>query len=282
MDSIHYQFGLQVEQLEDEQALMNYLLDAAPLYARICTGDISVTKEEIKECLGFTMPDDPDEKPKQRTELTPFGCPCSKSAHVCVHTEFACLMCMKCGSIARAGFVHSFHDLSSVNTTPKYRYQPMTYLAHHLTRLEGHGHPRFAQDVLTVVRKDLTSHGISLNLAMPNDVYATLKRLKLARLYPHRWALTKRVNPTYQPLCLSHGLRERLNHVFRRCYVRYASQRSKTGRKRKFLPYPLFIFHALQYLGVDDVQAHFKPLKNKTLARRYAHDVQRLLRGLSL
>lgn len=279
MVSIHNQFGARVDQCADEQALIDYLLQATPTYGRICMGDVSVTDEDIEDYLGIPMPDDHNGHGKQRVELTPFGCPCSKFAHVCVDTESASLVCMQCGHIARAGFVHSVNDLSCVNTWPKYIYQPKSYLAQHLKRLEGQGYPRFPPELLASIREDLLARNIVLSNTQPNDVYASLKRLKLGRLYPHRWALTKRVNLTYRPLILSHELHERLEKVFIGCYIRYAAQRVKTGRKRKFLSYPLYILHALQYLGVQDAHVHFKPLKNKKLTAQYAKEIQSLLRG---
>ena len=189
---------------------------------------------------------------------------------------------MVCGRIARAGFVHSCFDFSRLNTTPTFVYQPKACFTQHLQRLQGQGHPRFDPVLLTAVRRDLTVRGIALENVTPHDMYTTLKQLKAGRLYPHRWALTKRVNPSFQLLRLDYELEERLQCVFVACFRRYASQRAKTGRKRKFLSYPLFIFHALQYLGLHDVDVHFKPLKNKVLADRYAGEIQRLLRGESL
>ena len=227
MVSIHKQFGNRVDQCIDEETLIDYLLQAAPTYGRICMGDVSVTDEAIEEYLDVPMTDDNDGHGKQRMELTPFGCPCSKRADVCIDTESASLVCMECGHIARAGFVHSVNDLSCVNTWPKYIYQPKAYLAQHLKHLEGQGYPRFTPELLTSIREDLLARNITLSNTKPNDVYATLKRLKLGRLYPHRWALTKRMNATYRPLILSHELYERLEKVFIGCYTRYASQRAK-------------------------------------------------------
>ena len=285
LEFVHQQFGLQQAQCDDPSSLVNYLLKAAPLYARLCAGDISVTDEDIQDCLGFAMPEEPETGPKLRTELTAFGCPCSKQAHVCVDTELACLRCMSCGRMTGTGFVRpsTFQDLSLCNTSRPYVYQPKSFLGKHLIRLQGQGYPRLPPEMLNAIRHDLTARGVSLSTAMPNDVYASLKRLKLGDFYPHRWALTKRVNPTYQPLSLSHELCERLQCMFVTCHARYASQRSKTGRKRKFLPYQFFILHALQYLGEkENIEVHFKPLKNKALARQYALDVQYLLRGIRL
>jgi len=279
MEFVHEQFGLQVDQHDDEQSLVNYLLNAAPLYGRLCSGDISVTDDDVKDCMGFAMPEDDTPRPKVRTELTPYGCPCSREASVCLDTELACFRCLSCGRMTERGYVHSFHDLSGSDTTTPYVYQPKTYLAQHLTRLQGQGHPKFSSEMVVSVRDDLVSDGVLIPMAMPNDVYEALKRLKLGRLYPHRWALTQCVNPTYQPLSLSHELCERLEHVFVVCYTQYASQRSKTGRKRKFLPYPVFIRSALEYLGVD---VHFRPLRNKKTECQYIREIQCLLRGDAL
>ena len=280
---IHHQFSLQVQQCKDDKTLIRYLLDATPTYGRICMGDETVTDEDIQEDLGFSMPDDPGRRPKARTELTPFGCPCSKDAYVCVDPTLAALQCMACGRIARAGFVHSWFDSSRLNTTPKFVYQPKAYFTQHLQRLQGQGSPRFDPTLLTSIRHNLTSRGIVLDNVTPHDMYTALQQLKAQRLYPHRWALTKRINPTFELLRVDDELEERLQCVFISCFTRYASQRAKTGRKRKFLSYPLFIFHALQYLGYHrDVEIHFKPLKNRVLADRYAHEIQRLLRGESL
>ena len=279
---IHQRFADRMAQYTDEGSLIEYLLQAAPTYRRICDGDVSLTDDEVQEHLDIRMADDDDDCEKKRehnTELNPFGCPCSKRAYVCVDTDSASFTCMQCGRTARAGFVHSSHDLSCVNTCPKYIYQPKAYLAQHLKRLEGQGYPRFDPNVLPALRAELLARGIALENTLPNDVYAALKHLKLGRLYPHRWALTKRVNPTYRPLCLSHEVFERLEHVFSVCYLRYSGQRKKTGRKRKFLSYPLFIMHALQHLGIQNVQDHFKPLKNRKLSAKYALEIQSLLRG---
>ena len=279
MASIHRRFAEQVAQHKDEQSLVDYLLDAAPIYGRVCLQDASVTDEDIKDHLGFSMSDDHESERTARRVITPYGCPCSKEAYVCVDTENASLVCTECGHVNRSGFVHSFHDLSCINATPTYRYQPKTYFAQHLNRLGGYDHPPFSTDLLENICFDLMVHGISLPDVNPNHVHATLKRLKLGKFYPHRWALTKRINPRYQPLVLPHQLRERLDCVFLGCYKRYASQRAKTGRKRKFLSYPLFIRHALHYLGLQDTDVHFQPLKNRTLAVKYARDIAHLLRG---
>ena len=88
------------------------------------------------------------------------------------------------------------------------------------------------------------------------------------------------MNQIYQPLSLSHDLWERLERVFVVCYERFASQRSMSNRKRKFVSYPLFILHALQHLGVENVDVHFTPLKTQRLADRNARVVQRLLQDL--
>ena len=281
MEYIHRQFGLQQEQCEDDASLVNYLLKAAPLYTRLCSGDISVTDEDIQECLGFAMPGKSDTANSPlRTELTPFGCPCSKRAHVCVDTELACLRCMTCGRMTGTGYVRpsTFQDLSLCsNTSLPYTYQPKSYLGKLLRYLQGRNAPRFRAEVLPAVCDDLTSHGILLSAAMPNDVYDALKRLKLGKLYPHRWALTKLVNPTYQPLSLPDALCERMEHVFRISYKQYVSQRARPGHKCKFLSYHLFIRYALQYFGVKDVGVHFKPMKNKTIARHHMSDLERLL-----
>ena len=267
---------------DDEQALVNYLLDAAPLYHRLCSGDGTVAKDDVQDCLGFALPDEEDRPSTGRLELTPFGCPCSKKARVCVDTELAALRCLRCGRMAHQGFIHSFHDVSGHHPKPPYVYQPKSHLTKHLQRLEGQDYPRFSSRMLTLVRDDLIARGISLSTTHPNDVYDSLKRLQLGRLYPHRWAITQRVNPSYQPLCLSHELCERLEHVFLFCYAQYASQRAKTKHKRKFVPYLLFIQHVLPYLGVHPLPMHFKPLKNQTLARRYIDQIHHLLRGAPL
>ena len=306
LEFVHQEFGLQVEQQKDDSTLVNYLLDVAPLYHRICTGDLSVTNEEVEETFGLRVhdPDDSNRPRPPRTELTPFGCPCSTSAHVCVQTELACLLCMTCGRMTDVGFVHPFHDRSWTVPHSTYTYQPRTYFTLLLTRLQGQGHPRFSPRVITAVRRDLTSHGTPLTAVMPTDVRNSLQRLKLGRFYPHRWALTERVNPTYQPLSLSHELYERLQRLFLTCYIRDADQRSSTdppcdqtersntdqasdtaehsgkkGRERRFVNYHLFILHALQYFGLEDVHVHFTPLKDPKKVDKHVHDIQCLLRG---
>ena len=280
MDSIHDRFASEVSQKEGD-ALMDYLLKAARTYERVCTEDLHVTEQDMEADLGISMPKNERDESKEirPQELSIFGCPCSSHAHVCNDTENACLVCMQCGRVAHTGFVHSVRDFSCVDATCTYVYQPKTYLTRHLDHLEGFRHPRLPPSLLQDVRKDLTSRGVCLTKAMPNDVYESLKRLKLARLYPHRWAVTWRVNPTYQPLCFSEDLRERLHRVFLSCYMRYASQRHKTGRKRKFLSYLFFIQHTLPFLHVNVADVHFKPLKNRSLSEKYARELHCLLRG---
>ena len=186
LEFVHQEFGLQVEQRTDDATLVNYLLDVAPLYHRICIGDLSVTNEEVEETFGLPVhdPDDANRPRPPRTELTPFGCPCSTFAHVCVQTELACLLCLTCGRMTDVGFVHPFHDRSWTVSVSKYTYQPRTYFIQHLTRLEGRRPPRFTSKVITAVCRDLTSRDIPLPFVMPTDVHTTLKRLKLPKLYP--------------------------------------------------------------------------------------------------
>ena len=284
MDPIHRRFGNKLDEFDDQRSLVDYLLTAAPTYNRICTEDPLINDDDVRDNLGLEPPsDETNAKSKLRTNLTPYGCPCSKSAHVCVDTENACLACMECGSVSNLGFVHSFYDNTRLNTTPKYEYQPKAYLIQHLLRLEGYGHPKIASNVLKRIRDDLSTHRISPENVLPNQVYESLRRLRLARLYPHRWAVTRKINSNYRPLNISYELRERLESVFWACYKRYGVQRIKTKRKRKFLSYPLFIYFALRFLGVDEnLEKHFKLLKSKTLLRKYEREIQCLLRGIPI
>ena len=87
------------------------------------------------------------------------------------------------------------------------------------------------------------------------------------------------MNPAYRLLSLSHELYEQLERLFVTCCDRYEANRSTTGRKRKFVDYQLFILHALQYFGFENVHVHFTPMRNERSADENVYEIQSLLRG---
>ena len=74
-------------------------------------------------------------------------------------------------------------------------------------------------------------------------------------------------------------MQERVCTLFKSCHERFTAEISHEKRKRKFFSYLLFIEQVLTFLGVPNVQHHFKPLKNVRNARRQTAEIQRMLRS---
>ena len=288
---VHQLFAAEMTKHQGDE-LIEYLLEAAPTYERLLAQDPRVSPQDIQQNMGFSMNEEVAARKRTRQELTPFGCPCSKHAHVCVDTELACLVCMTCGRHSAIGFHHGYRRDCALDTKRPFTYRPVSYLSKHLDRLAGYGYPTVPVPIIRAIRNDLREHGHCLQDVTPADVYQSLRRLnkdatiKKAwtpnRFYPHRWALTQHVNPAYTPLDLDDHTRERLLKVFTSCYNRFARQRPKTKRKRKFFSYLLFIQRALLFLRVPGADTHFNAPGKRRGAREQRDRIDCLLRGDTL
>ena len=274
-------FAQEVEKRHGDD-LVEFLLDAAPIYARVLQ-----TRDPIQQCAMTQELQQKIQRPHRPApfhscpvqEVTPYGCGFCRCKVVVVDTHHACLVCTNCGISGPIGYEHNFLDSEFTMRTLPYVYEPSKHLAKHLRWVQGCDMPHVDVDLLTAITNDLIAHRTSdMTTVYPYDVYRSLQRLKRQDLYQHRWVLTRLLNPTYVPLRLTHELLEQVLAIFSGCHKRFQDQikRGVIRRKRNFYPYPLFIQCALNYIGMTNLEHHFKPLKARRNYRRQMKEMVRL------
>jgi len=275
-------FAQEVSKREGDE-LMTFLLDTMPLYRRATeTNDpyeLEVLTDEF--CSKYRHNEAPPRSHPLRSdqpEVTMHGCGFCNSPVVCVDTELACLVCTTCGQQGHVGFEHS-HMSSTDYKTPKWLYEPTKYMRQHLLRVQGHHMPLVPPVIVHALRHDLATHHVATKDMTPFDVYRALQRLGQKQLYPHRWAVTRLLNPDYQALRFSQSFEDRLVSLFQGCHKRFrqAVDDGKIQHKRKFYAYTFFLECALEYLGVPTGR-HFTPRFRRRNNRKKTEEVLSLLR----
>ena len=246
------------------QELMEFLLNVMPSYNRITMANCDETREMLEDefCEEF-LEDGPPKKKRRRDRMSPYKCPECKGRDVCVDTELACLVCRQCGLQGHIGFEHSRQNHDGKDTHTPFKYKPVMYMMRLLNQMQLMLVPRMTKKVkesLLAVDMYLTERCIAVCDITPQLVFEALRALKFSSLYPHRWFVTRKLNPQYTPLSLSHELEEKVCAVYLAAYEQFLRQYVWVStKKRKFPNYLLFLQLTLQYLGVPDVDRHFPP-----------------------
>jgi len=182
-----------------------------------------------------------------------------------------------CGRQGPVGLEHSLMSNTDAKT-PKWLYEPTRYMRKHLLRVQGQHMPLIPPVVVHTLRHDLTSHQVPTKGMTPFDTYRALQRLGQKQLYPHRWAVTRLLNPDYQPLQFSQAFVDRLVNLFQGCHKRFrlAVDDGKIHHKRKFYTYAFFLECALEYLGVP-TDRHFTPRHRRRNNQQKTREIMELL-----
>ena len=98
-----------------------------------------------------------------------------------------------------------------------------------------------------------------------------LKRLKLPRMYKHRWALARILNTDFSPPSISDALEARLVQIFTSVQRLYRQAMIHNENRHSFFSYSLFLRETLLFLGESELAQLFEELKSpdKTQQQRY-------------
>lgn len=168
------------------------------------------------------------------------------------------------GSFARnGGFGIDESNRRQRGSSKPYRYDPNAYFRRSLNEVQGIHTCVLPAALLAKCRADIRKRYIDVSHVGPNTTRAILKRVKESRYYRCRWALAKKLNPTYEPIRLSSSTMDRMMALFRGMTIRFPHLIKKLNLNRKILPnYPTFTRRALLFLGFPKEAAIFKPLKS--------------------
>ncbi len=199
----------------------------------------------------------------------------SENSRVDVQEE-AAFVCTSCGIVSRYSIPTNggldYEDRIRLNPST-YAYSPTVYFLKILYERQGlHTGTRAPLSVL----KDLAiyfvkRHVPSLDIT-PERTRAALRSLKKQNFYPIRWTLTRRLNPEYPLLFVSHNLTEQLLAIFQTMARNFPTIIKQLNLLRNNLPsYPFFTKTVLLHLGYPDKARAFSELKSP---RRHDEQVQ--------
>ena len=251
-----------------DQELMDFLLDAVPVYAKSVFADTSQSQDEfIDEFLEKFPSAETTHRTSSQTnrgghDVTPFGCHACHHPNVCVDTELACLVCRGCGQQGPIGFEHGYERHSDMLISRPYQYRPESYLKKHLHRLQAFDGPPISNAMEETLMEGFQSRDIQRHDITPSNMLEVLRDLKKSTWYQHRWYLTRRMNVSYTPLTIPGDIEEKICAIFKSSYQRFVLRTCAEGRgRRKFVSYLVFIQHILKHLHVSNVDEHFTPPK---------------------
>jgi hypothetical protein len=248
---------------------IEFLLNHAPTLARYETAKEDAAGMDQTLYKAFMM--DVHDQNEAKVHKMPEDCPECKVRNAWVLVEEdASQVCRNCGLLRnndRLVAIPSRKDREAAASVrwrgPHGKYNPVAYLRKILNQHQATTVTSLDSRKLSRIRLDLEKRGLSLHHITPYDTHDTLVRLRMPTYYGHRWAITRRLNPAYQPLSISHELEEEIVAVFRGMWMRFPRVLSLLHtRRRHFLCYPLFVHAALRFLGHQKYAREFEPLKS--------------------
>lgn len=295
LDDMDKVFGHESDTREGDD-LINFLLDAAPLYAKyqkarstahqdpLCLAQCQDIYHEF--CGKFSTTQAPRRDPRSTQAPSDFRCIDCGTEYCIVVSEIGSLVCTHCGVYQEGRAIQddvksNYPDARNA-PKPPFQYKPSSYLRQHLNCIQGAEKTRIPHLLVLQLQDDLRDRKIPLSTVTPQVIHESLRRIKRPKFYKHRWMLAHQLNPAYHLMRISHRLEERVCALFEGCYRRLHYQlEANKMRRRNFVSYPLFLQCVFEHLGYDEAAREFAGLKGKENNQKQKQMIRAILAELS-
>lgn len=200
---------------------------------------------------------------------------CTVCGGILVRVEDSAInVCTACGFQVRYHFASDgglTYEARQAVAPTAYKYDPRAYFRKCLDEVQGLHRGAFPRWLIRELTADFSYRRMMTSHITPDDVLDALRRIRAPRYYPCRWALTKKLNPSFILPEFSYSFLAHLEQIFQDILTHYSGIVHELQLNRKNLPsYPYLIHEILIHLHHSHDAVFFKPLKCP-LRQKYQH-----------